>query len=205
MTDKNTQTYQNWQLEKDAANIAWLCFDKAESSANVLSSDVLLEFDAIIADFAKDLPRGVVIHSGKRNGFIMGADITEFSSLDSQERAYEVVRLGQGVFDRLESLACPTIAMLSGFTLGGGLELAMACDYRLALPNKKPVIGLPEVQLGLHPGFGGTVRAVQIMGVRNAMQLMLTGKPITVEKARDQGLVDDIVAQEKSQSSWQSE
>jgi 3-hydroxyacyl-CoA dehydrogenase/enoyl-CoA hydratase/3-hydroxybutyryl-CoA epimerase len=122
----------------------------------------------------------------------MGADINEFTSIDSAEQAYALIRIGQQVFDRLEALRCPTVAVINGFALGGGLELALACDYRLALHNKKPIIGLPEVQLGFHPGFGGTVRAVQIAGVRAAMQLMLTGKPITVEKALGQKLIDRI-------------
>jgi 3-hydroxyacyl-CoA dehydrogenase/enoyl-CoA hydratase/3-hydroxybutyryl-CoA epimerase len=122
----------------------------------------------------------------------MGADINEFTSIDSADQAYELIRNGQQVFDRLEALRCPTVAVINGFALGGGLELALACDYRLALHNKKPIIGLPEVQLGFHPGFGGTVRAVQIAGVRAAMQLMLTGKPITVEKALGQKLIDRI-------------
>jgi 3-hydroxyacyl-CoA dehydrogenase/enoyl-CoA hydratase/3-hydroxybutyryl-CoA epimerase len=124
----------------------------------------------------------------------MGADINEFTTLTTSQQAYELVRLGQQLFDRIEALRCPTTAVINGFALGGGFELAMACDYRLALQNKKPIIGLPEVQLGIHPGFGGTVRAVQIAGVRAGMQLMLTGKPITVEKALRQGLIDRIAA-----------
>ena len=83
----------------------------------------------------------------------MGADINEFTNVESADQAYELIRIGQQVFDRLEALRCPTVAVINGFALGGGLELALACDYRLALHNKKPIIGLPEVLLGLHPGF----------------------------------------------------
>ena len=92
----------------------------------------------------------------------MGADINEFTKIENPEQAYDLIRLGQQVLDQLEALPCPTVAVINGFALGGGLELAMACDYRVALENDKRILGLPEVQLGLHPGFGGTVRAVQI-------------------------------------------
>jgi 3-hydroxyacyl-CoA dehydrogenase/enoyl-CoA hydratase/3-hydroxybutyryl-CoA epimerase len=184
----------HWRQEKDGDGIVWWCIDKADASANVLSGEVLHELVGLLESLEGDPPRGLVLHSGKRNGFVMGADINEFTNIESAEQAYELIRLGQQVFDRLEALRCPTIAVINGFALGGGLELALACDYRLALHNKKPVIGLPEVQLGLHPGFGGTVRAVKIAGVRAAMQLMLTGKPITVEKALHQGLLDRVAA-----------
>ena len=170
----------------------WLCLDKADSKVNVLSEAVLLEFERIISDVESEPPRGVVIHSGKQSGFVMGADINEFTTIETADQGYELIRLGQRLFERLESLRCPTVAVLNGLTLGGGLELAMACTYRIALDTPKPVIGLPEVQLGLHPGFGGTVRAVQICGVRPGMQLMLTGKPITVDKALRIGLIDRI-------------
>jgi 3-hydroxyacyl-CoA dehydrogenase/enoyl-CoA hydratase/3-hydroxybutyryl-CoA epimerase len=185
---------QHWTAETDDEGIVWLRIDKADANANVLSSEVMTELDTLMEFYASAPPKGLVIHSGKRNGFIMGADINEFTSVDSPRRAYEVTRLGQQVFDKLEGLRCKTVAVINGFALGGGLELAMACDYRLALANDKPVLGLPEVQLGLHPGFGGTVRAVQICGVRQGMQLMLTGKPITVDKGRKIGLVDRIAA-----------
>ena len=187
---------QNWTIETDDEGIAWLRLDKADSNANVLSNKVMSELNSAVEPFVMTPPRGLVIHSGKRSGFIMGADINEFTSVDTPELAYEVTRLGQQLFDKIEALNCPTVAVINGFALGGGLELAMACDYRLALANKKPVLGLPEVQLGLHPGFGGTVRAVQICGVRPGMQLMLTGKPITVDKGRKIGLIDRIAAED---------
>ena len=194
MNDAATNSFRHWRQETDSDGIVWLCIDKADAGANVLSGEVLLELADILTPLEQNPPRGLVIWSAKKSGFVMGADINEFTTLTSSEQAYELVRLGQQLFDRLESLRCPTTAVINGFALGGGLELAMACDYRLALQNKKAIIGLPEVQLGIHPGFGGTVRAVQIAGVRAGMQLMLTGKPITVEKALRQGLVDRIAA-----------
>ncbi len=185
-------TNKHWKIDTDDTGIAWICFDKAESSVNVLSTEVMIELEGILKQFDGQPPRGLVIYSGKPSGFIMGADITEFSSVTTPELAYEVTRRGQKLFDRIEALACPTVCAINGFCLGGGLELAMSADYRLALPHPKPILGLPEVQLGLHPGFGGTVRVIQICGVRPGMQIMLTGKSITVEKAKRIGLVDRI-------------
>lgn len=194
MSSTATADLQHWRQETDSDGIVWWCIDKAGAGPNVLSGEVLRELVSMLEPLESDPPRGLVLYSGKRNGFVMGADINEFTSIDSADQAYELIRLGQQVFARLEALRCPTVAVIDGFALGGGLELALACDYRLALDNRKPIIGLPEVQLGLHPGFGGTVRAVQIAGVRAAMQLMLTGKPITVEKALRQKLLDRIAA-----------
>jgi len=192
MNEQSTNTLKNWRQEIDSDGIVWLCFDKAEGNANVLSSTVLLELADILSNLEIDPPRGLIIYSGKQNGFIMGADINEFTRIESADQGFELIRTGQKLFDRLEAIRCPTVAAISGFCLGGGLELALACTYRLALANKKPIIGFPEVQLGLHPGFGGTVRSVRLAGVRNAMQLMLTGKPITVTKAIRHGFVDRI-------------
>jgi 3-hydroxyacyl-CoA dehydrogenase/enoyl-CoA hydratase/3-hydroxybutyryl-CoA epimerase len=185
-------TLQHWTSETGDDGIVWLCIDKADGGANVLSGEVLRELHQLIEPLAKAPPKGVVIHSGKSNGFVMGADINEFTRIENPEQAYELIRLGQQVLDQLEALPCPTVAAINGFALGGGLELAMACNYRVALESDKRILGLPEVQLGIHPGFGGTVRAVQIAGVRPAMQLMLTGKPVTVDQGRRIGLVDKI-------------
>jgi 3-hydroxyacyl-CoA dehydrogenase/enoyl-CoA hydratase/3-hydroxybutyryl-CoA epimerase len=184
----------NWTLETDDNGVAWLCIDKAHGSANVLSASVLRELDDLLTGFERQPPKGVVIHSGKSNGFIMGADINVLTSIQTADEGFDLIRLGQQLLDRLEALPCPTVAVINGFCLGGGFELAMACTYRIALETDKAIIGLPEVQLGLHPGFGGTIRSVQIAGVRNAMQLMLTGKPIRVAKAKSQGFIDRIVA-----------
>ena len=193
MTEAEPNALLHWRTETDANGLLWLCLDRADSPVNTLSEAVLLEFDSIVGMLENESPAGLVIHSAKPSGFVMGADINEFTTIETAEQGYELIRLGQKLFDRLEALRCPTVAVLNGFTLGGGLELAMACTYRIALENPKPVIGLPEVQLGLHPGFGGTVRSVRLAGVRAAMQVMLTGKSMRVEKARAQGFVDRIV------------
>lgn len=194
-------TYKNWTLETDADGIAWLCIDKAEGSANTLSAEVLTELDNALAEIEAAKPKGVVLHSGKESSFIMGADINEFVKIQTEEEAYGLIRQGQGVMDRMERLPCPTVSVINGFCLGGGLELSMACDYRIAFSGKKKIIGLPEVQLGIHPGFGGTVRAVRLAGVRPAMQVMLTGTPIRPDKALKIGLVDSLTDAE----SWRDD
>ena len=185
-------TMKHWTSETDSDEIAWLKLDKTDGGANVLSGEVLLELNDLLEQLESNRPSGVVVYSGKHNGFVMGADINEFTTIENTEQAYELIRLGQGVIDRLAALPCPTVAVINGFALGGGLELAMACDYRVALDSDKRILGLPEVQLGLHPGFGGTVRAVRLAGVRPAMALMLTGAPINVKKGRSIGLIDRI-------------
>ncbi len=186
--------YQHWKTETDDAGITWLCLDTADASANVLSSSVLTELNELLHPILESPPRGLVIWSGKERSFVMGADIKEFGSIQSPERAYEVVRLTQQLFAQIEDLGCPTVAAINGVCLGGGLELAMACDYRMVFAGDKKVLGLPEVKLGLHPGFGGTVRAIRICGVRAGMQLMLTGNSITAAKGKSIGLVDKITS-----------
>src|SRR5690606_11378005 len=146
-----------WSSETDSTGIAWLTFDKPDASANTLSRDSLVELGTHIERIAASPPRGVVIRSGKSNGFIAGADIREFTQLASPEQAYELVRAAQKLFDSIESLPCPTVAIINGFALGGGFELALACRYRIGIRSDKFSIGLPEVMLGIHPGFGGTV------------------------------------------------
>lgn len=186
---------QHWKIDTDDNGIAWLCIDKADASANVLSSEVMMELDSLLEPLEQEPPRGVVVYSGKNRSFVMGADINEFIGIESQELAYELVSQGQQLFNRLENLRCPTVTVINGVCLGGGLELAMACDYRVALEGNERILGLPEVKLGLHPGFGGTVRAVQICGVRAGMPLMLTGNPITAAKGLSIGLIDAIAGQ----------
>jgi 3-hydroxyacyl-CoA dehydrogenase / enoyl-CoA hydratase / 3-hydroxybutyryl-CoA epimerase len=192
--DTDAEEATHWRVEQDSAGIAWLCLDKADGSANVLSGPVLRQLNDIIEPYRSAPPRGIVIYSGKPNGFIMGADINEFTRIKDPDEAYELIRLGQQVLSSLEALRCTTVAAINGFALGGGFELALACDYRLVLQTDKAIIGLPEVQLGIHPGFGGTVRAVKVAGVRAAMGLMLTGQPIAPGRARRQNLVDRMVA-----------
>jgi len=182
----------HWQLETDADRVAFLILDKAGTSTNTLSSDVLRELDARLAEIERAKPPAVVVCSAKASGFVAGADIKEFTGLRNPAQAYELIRIGQTVFDRLAALPCPTAAAINGFALGGGLELALACRYRVASSDGRVSLGLPEVQLGIHPGFGGTVRSVRLIGVRAAMDLMLTGRTVKAEKALALGLVDQL-------------
>ena len=185
-----------WRMTRDADDIAWLTLDRPETSANTLSRDVLVELDGLVSQLSAAPPRGVVLKSAKRSGFVAGADIREFVAMESAAVAYGNVSAGQHVLDHLEALPCPTVVAMHGFALGGGLELALACQYRVAVGDDRLTLGFPEVMLGLHPGFGGTVRSVRLIGVRAAMDMMLTGKNIRADKALKLGLVDRLVAAE---------
>jgi 3-hydroxyacyl-CoA dehydrogenase/enoyl-CoA hydratase/3-hydroxybutyryl-CoA epimerase len=184
-----------WGLETDGDQIAWLTFDKPGSSANTLSHDVLVELDRHLQALGSRTLRGLVIRSGKPSGFIAGADIREFTTFESEAAALEHISHGQRLCAAIEALPFPTVAAIHGFALGGGLELALACRYRVAVGDSKLNLGLPEVQLGIHPGFGGTVRSVRLLGVRSAMSLMLTGRSVRADRARKIGLVDRLVDQ----------
>jgi 3-hydroxyacyl-CoA dehydrogenase/enoyl-CoA hydratase/3-hydroxybutyryl-CoA epimerase len=182
-----------WALESDAGGIAWLTFDKPDASTNVLSRDTLLELESRLAVLERSPPTGLVIRSGKPNGFIAGADVKEFAAVTSVAQGEEMVHGAHSVLARIEALPCPSVAIIHGFALGGGLELALACRYRVGIKGDKFSIGLPEVMLGIHPGFGGTVRAVRLAGVRAAMQMMLTGKTLRADQARRAGFLDRLV------------
>jgi 3-hydroxyacyl-CoA dehydrogenase/enoyl-CoA hydratase/3-hydroxybutyryl-CoA epimerase len=182
-----------WKMERDAEDIVTLILDKPGTSTNVLSRAVLEELGEKLDSLAGEIPKGLIVRSGKPGGFVAGADIKEFTSFKSASDAYELIRGGQAVLDKLEALPCPTVAALHGFALGGGLELALACRYRVAVGDERLSLGLPEVQLGIHPGFGGTVRTVRLIGVKPAMELMLTGRPVRADKALRFGLVDRLV------------
>ncbi len=188
---------QHWKLETDESGIAWLCLDKADAKANVLSSEVIRELDELLGTIASKPPQGLVMYSGKPGSFIMGADINEFGDFGSADEVAQLGKLGQQVFLKIQALACPTVVAINGVCLGGGLEISMMFDYRIGPPGDSRVFGLPEVKLGLHPGFGGTVRAVQICGVRAGMQLMLTGNPVNSKKALKLGLIDRIAGDDE--------
>src|SRR6202047_1244309 len=182
-----------WSLEIDDDRVAWLVCDTPGASTNVLSAAVLRDLAAQLADIAAQLPAGVVIRSGKAGGFIAGADIKEFLKIRTPEEGYELVHAGQAVLQTLADLPCPSVAALHGFALGGGLELALACTYRVAADAAALSLGFPEVLLGIHPGFGGTVRSVQLIGVRPALDLMLKGRPCKGPRALELGLIDELV------------
>jgi 3-hydroxyacyl-CoA dehydrogenase/enoyl-CoA hydratase/3-hydroxybutyryl-CoA epimerase len=187
-------TLRHCRLEIDAEGIAWLTLDKADASANSLGTEMMHEADEVLRQLEASPPRGLVVRSGKRSGFVAGADINEFTTLQDIGQAGRLVRAGQSVIDRFEALPCPTVAAIEGFALGGGLELALACTYRVAVGNDRLTLGFPEVLLGIHPGFGGTVRSVRLLGAPAALDLMLTGRNVRGAKTLAMGLVDRLVA-----------
>jgi 3-hydroxyacyl-CoA dehydrogenase/enoyl-CoA hydratase/3-hydroxybutyryl-CoA epimerase len=189
------ETQGHWSLRLDSARIAWLGIDCMDAAANTLGRAVMTELNERLEEVEQLRPAALILWSGKESGFVAGADITEFTRLRDSVEAYELVRLGQGVLERLESLPCPKAAAIHGFALGGGLELALACDYRVAA-SEGTRLGLPEVMLGIHPGFGGTVRAPRLIGAPAALDLMLTGRSIGPDRALQLGLVDRLAARE---------
>lgn len=194
---ENTE-FRHWQLKRDAEDIAWLVLDREGEKVNSLSREVLLELDAILAKLEEDLPRGLVIYSAKKSGFIAGADIREFDHQTDATEAKAGIEMAHKLFDRLEALPCYTVASIHGFCLGGGLELALACDYRVALDSESTRIGFPEIQLGIFPAFGGTARSIRLLGGRKALELILTARSLRARAARGLGLVDKVVSEHGS-------
>ena len=164
----------------------------ADRSVNVLHRGVLNEFEEVLEQLSADVPAGVVLGTDPRRAFAMGADVGEFAELENREQALEMLRRGQGLFKVWEDLDCPTVAAIRGYCLGGGLELALACDYRVAESEPATSIGLPEVRLGIHPGYGGSVRLPLLVGDLRALQMMVTGRIVSGKEALRSGLVDAV-------------
>jgi 3-hydroxyacyl-CoA dehydrogenase / enoyl-CoA hydratase / 3-hydroxybutyryl-CoA epimerase len=189
-----TSPYRHFKLTRDADGIAWLLFDREGSSANTLSADVLEEFDQVLAALESQRPAGLVIRSAKKSGFVAGADVNEFRGATDPSVVETAISRAHAVIDRLEALRVPSVAVIHGFCLGGGLEVALACQSRIAIDGAR--FGFPEVMLGLHPGLGGTARFTRLINPTQAMTLMLTGRTIDARRAKSLGLVD-AVAQER--------
>ncbi|MGH6740976.1 MAG: enoyl-CoA hydratase-related protein, partial [Bradyrhizobium sp.] len=182
--------YRNFKLTHDGDGIAWLLFDREGASANTLSADVIQELDLVLAALESQRPAGVVIRSAKKSGFIAGADVNEFQGATDAGVVESAIGRAHAVIDRLEALRIPTVAVIHGFCLGGGLEVALACQSRIAIDGAR--FGFPEVMLGLHPGLGGTARFTRLVNPMQAMTLMLTGKTIDARRAKSLGLVDAV-------------
>lgn len=187
------RTYNHFKLHTDASNILWLAVDRADASVNSLSREVFDELNKVLDDIKYQKPAGVVILSGKSKGFIAGADISQFTHLQTKKEAFDLIRQAQVVLDKLAALPMPTVAMIKGFCLGGGLELALACRYRIAADTEDTKIGLPEIKLGIHPGWGGTVRLPNLIGVMEAMKMILPGAAYDARKCAKLGIVDMAV------------
>ncbi|SEL68284.1 3-hydroxyacyl-CoA dehydrogenase / enoyl-CoA hydratase / 3-hydroxybutyryl-CoA epimerase [Stigmatella aurantiaca] len=174
--------------------VAVFTFDLPDSAVNTLSPETGLAFDALLtrAEQAPEV-KAVVFISGKKDNFVAGAKIDFLQKIKTAEEAATVARNAQKGFDRLDAFPKPVVAAIHGSCLGGGLEWALACDYRLITDSPKTVLGLPEVQLGLLPGGGGTQRLPALIGVQAALDLILTGKHVKPSKAKRLGLVDEVV------------
>ena len=182
--------YRHFKLTRDSDGIAWLLFDREGASANTLSADVMEEFDSVLATLESQRPTGLVIRSAKKSGFIAGADVNEFRGATNPQPVETAIGRAHAVIDRLEALKTTTVAVIHGFCLGGGLEVALACQSRIAIDGAR--FGFPEVMLGLHPGLGGTARFTHLVNPMQAMTLMLTGKTIDARRAKALGLVDAV-------------
>ncbi|MDP2266671.1 MAG: 3-hydroxyacyl-CoA dehydrogenase NAD-binding domain-containing protein [Thiobacillus sp.] len=183
----------HWTLSRDDEHIAWLVFDQAGSGVNTLSDETLAEFDAALSELEANPPRGLVIRSAKSSGFIAGADVKRFAGMRDPKAAEALIRNAHALLFRLEQLPCPSVAAIQGFCLGGGLELALACTYRIVTDDAKTKLGFPEVRLGIFPGFGGSVRSIERVGHLAAMNMMLSGRNLSGRAAKKTGLATDCV------------
>lgn len=182
--------FKHWRPELREDRVVVLTFDRAESSVNTLAREVLEELEQLVERIAIEKPKGVVVISGKSSGFVAGADIAEFKTYHERGTVFESIRYGQTVFQKLAELPCPTVAAIHGFCMGGGTELSLACRYRVASTDDSTRIGLPEVKLGIYPGWGGSVRLPPLVGAPAAFDMMLTGRALSASNARAIGLVD---------------
>lgn len=195
-----------WRLLVDVEKICWLTIDTPNAPVNTLGTKTLKELDKLLGRIeemaATDDIIGVAFLSDKPSGFIAGADISEFDAMSDPKVLPEALRLTHAIFNRIEALSVPVICGIHGFALGGGLEIALACHYRVAVDDAKTKLGFPEVKLGIFPGFGGTGRSVRQAGPIAAMQAMLTGKYYSARAAKNMGLVDKLV-RHKDQLRWE--
>ncbi len=184
-------------LTIDKNGVANLCFDMPNEKVNKLSEPVMAELEKAlnVIDGNKAI-RVLLITSDKKDIFIAGADINEIRDLRDSQQALKKVGRGQEIMNKIAALKIPTIAVINGACLGGGLELALACKYRVAITGPKTSLGLPEVSLGIIPGFGGTQRLPRLLGLAESLKIILSGKSVDANKAFKLGLVDDLIREE---------
>ncbi|MEW6042411.1 MAG: enoyl-CoA hydratase-related protein, partial [Elusimicrobiota bacterium] len=174
-------------------NVGFIEFDQPDSKVNVLNTRTMIEIENILGQIEKEQNlKGVIITSAKENIFIAGADIKEIENITDVSEGENKSITGQKIFNKLEGLRIPTIAVINGAALGGGLELAMACKYRVGTFNEKIKLGLPEVQLGILPGFGGTYRLPKLVGLKKSLDMILTGKTVSSSAGLKAGLLDRL-------------
>jgi 3-hydroxyacyl-CoA dehydrogenase/enoyl-CoA hydratase/3-hydroxybutyryl-CoA epimerase len=185
--------FRHWRLEHDLDGVCWLTIDRAGESSNSLSREVFAELEQIVSRLEKEPPRGLVLQSGKEGTFIVGADVREFDQVESAVEAEAFIREAHALLDRVEALPFPTAVIIDGYCLGGGLELALCFDYRIARNDERTRLGYPEIKLGIYPGFGGSARTTRQIGGFQAMQIMLTARMVKAGQAKGMGLVDQLV------------
>ena len=188
---------KNWSFHRDVENLGWLTINTPGAPVNTLSREAIMELEQLVGRF-EELAQtgelvGVILLSGKDSGFIAGADVSEFDAMSDFSVLPEALKRTHALFARIEGLKIPVVAGIHGFCLGGGLELALACHYRVAVNDDKTRIGFPEVNLGIFPGFGGTGRSIRQAGPVDAMGIMLTGRMLKAGAARGLNLVDKLV------------
>lgn len=183
----------HFTIEHDENNISWILFDYKNSATNILSTEALNELVTILDNIDDEKTKAVVFKSLKKNGFIAGANINEFVDKD-YESALAMITLGHKVMNKIASLKCNTISLIHGFCMGGGTELALACNYIICSTDASTKLALPEVKLGIHPGFGGSLRCIKRVGPLAAFDMMLTGRTINTRRAKRMKLVDEVTA-----------
>ena len=188
---------RHWRFVIDAERLGWLTIDVPKASVNTLGRETLAELETLAGRFEELVATGeligIILLSGKESGFIAGADVSEFDAMADYAVLPDALRRTHALFQRIENMQVPVVAGIHGFCLGGGLELALACHYRVAVNDDRTRLGFPEVNLGIFPGFGGTGRAIRQAGPVAAMQMMLTGRLLRAGQARGMGLVDKLV------------
>ena len=190
--DRAQTRYKHWRYETDAQGLIWLTFDKQGESANTFSRDVIDELLAVLDEIAAARPKGLVLRSGK-DSFIAGADVNEFVRFKDADEALAFTRKGWDMTQKMRDLPFPTTAMVNGFCMGGGLELALGCRYRVALDDPKTRFAFPEVMLGIWPFWHGLMWLPKLVGPAAALDMILTGKTVDARRAKRMGLVDEAV------------
>lgn len=191
--EKNSKS-SAFTLVRQKNGIVHLVMDVVGDTMNTLKAEFAEQVADVLAEIKSDPAiTGVVLCSGKKDSFVAGADINMINDCKTKDAVIAMTRQGQMLFSQLEQLKIPVVAAINGACLGGGLELAMACHARVCSDNPKTALGLPEVQLGLLPGGGGTQRLPKLVGVQKALDMMLTGKQLRAEQALKAGLVNDVV------------
>jgi len=190
----------HWKLQVEEG-VARAILDKSSTEVNVLTTEVMNELKTLLGEVSqrKDI-RALLFVSAKSRIFIAGADINEIAGIKTIEDGIEKAEMGKAVFKLIEDLTIPTVSVINGACLGGGYELSLACDYRVASTSDQVKIGLPEVNLGILPGFGGSIRLPRLLGLAGSLPLILSGMIVDAKKAKKLGMVDKLFGPDELQA-----